>query len=321
MEFRVLGSLEVVDHDGPVALGAPQQRALLAVLLLHRGEPVSTDRLIDEIWGEQPPASANKIVQGYVSNLRKLLGDGQLVTQGRSYVLRIGRGQADVDRFEALAAEGRGALENGDALTAAAVLREALGVWRGPPLADFAYEPFAQPEIARLEEACLAALEDRIDADLVSGEDPRLVGEPEALVRERRWTPPDGGPLLYATCAKLLNYPDRAGAAGAQLVPEVAQGLPTRSADGRTYTFTIRPGFRFSPPSDQPVTAETFKYTIERTLNPKTESPFAQYLGDVVGADAHMAGKAGGISGVSAIGNKLIIRLLAPEPDFVPGSR
>jgi peptide/nickel transport system substrate-binding protein len=123
--------------------------------------------------------------------------------------------------------------------------------------------------------------------------------------------------LLYATCAKLLNYPDRPGAAGAQLVPEVAQGLPTRSADGRTYTFTIRPGFRFSPPSDQPVTAETFKYTIERTLNPKTESPFAQYLGDVVGADAYMAGKAGGISGVSAIGNKLIIRLRAPEPDFV----
>jgi peptide/nickel transport system substrate-binding protein len=122
--------------------------------------------------------------------------------------------------------------------------------------------------------------------------------------------------LLYATCAKLLNYPDRAGAAGAQLVPEVAQGLPTRSADGKTYTFTIRPGFRFSPPSDQQVTAQTFKYTIERTLNPKTKSPEAQYLGDVVGADAYMAGKTSGISGVSAIGNKLVIRLRAPEPDF-----
>ena len=752
MEFRVLGSLEVVDHDGPVALGAPKQRALLAVLVLHRGEPVSADRLIDEIWGEQPPASANKLVQGYVSSLRKLLGDGRLVTQGRSYVLRIEPGQTDVDRFEALAAQGREKLEHGDALTAAAALRDALAMWRGPALSDFAYEPFAQSEIARLEEARLAALEDRIDADLASGEDTRLVGELEALVREhplrerlrgqlmlalyrsgrqadaleayrdaRRelldelglepgralaelerailahdpaldrpgrptarsspatakrkfrggaliaaggavllaalaavavmlaasgasvvtvapnslaaidpvsdrvvgavavgdrpgavafgagsvWTanlddqtisrvdprtmnvlrviplpgPPTGiagtadglwvvqasvnpetyaassisiarvdpefdsldfvrrignvigggpgeiaaggnsiwvapssglltrldaatgaviqpgidpnagpsgiavtddgavwltdseaddvvrvdptglltsipvgnGPtsiaagagavwvidslddavvrinpnsrsvtdmipvgdspagvavgdgsvwvanagdgtvtridpatgrvqatihvggspaaltvadgrvwvaidaqsiapsgggagggtlrivsgedvdsmdpavagllvsqqLLYATCAKLLNYPDRAGAAGAQLVPEVAQGLPTRSADGRTYTFTIRPGFRFSPPSDQPVTAETFKYTIERTLNPKTESPFAQYLGDVVGADAYMAGKAGGISGVSAIGNKLIIRLRAPEPDFV----
>ena len=184
MEFRVLGSLEVVDHDGPVALGAPKQRALLAVLLLHRGEPVSTDRLIDEIWGEQPPASATKLVQGYVSNMRKALGDGQLVTQGRGYLLRIEPGQTDVDRFEALAAEGRRALERGDALTAAAVLREALALWRGPPLSDFAYEPFAQPEIARLEEARLVVLEDRIDADLASGEATRLVGELEALVRE-----------------------------------------------------------------------------------------------------------------------------------------
>ena len=184
IEFRVLGSFEVVDGDGPLALGGPKQRAVLAVLLLHRGEPVSTDRLIDEIWGEQPPASANKIVQGYVSNLRKVLGDGLLVTQGRGYMLVTGPGRTDVDRFDALVARGRRALERGDALTAAAVLREALGVWRGPALADFAYEPFAQAEIARLEEARLAALEDRIDADLASGEHARLVGELEALVRE-----------------------------------------------------------------------------------------------------------------------------------------
>src|SRR5512135_3386433 len=83
LEFRVLGTLEVVGHDGPLALGAPKQRALLAVLLIHRGERVSTERLIDELWGEQPPASANKIVQGYVSNLRRVLGDGRLVTHGR----------------------------------------------------------------------------------------------------------------------------------------------------------------------------------------------------------------------------------------------
>jgi YVTN family beta-propeller protein len=753
MEFRVLGSLEVVDHDGPVALGAPKQRTLLAVLLLHRGEPVSSDRLIDEIWGEQPPASANKIVQGYVSNLRKVLGDGRLITKGRGYALRVEPGETDVDRFEALAAEGRGALDDGDALTAGAVLREALAVWRGPALNDFAYEPFAQPAIARLEESRLVALEDRIDTDLASGEHARLVGELEALVDEhplrerlqgqlmlalyrsgrqadaletyhiardrlidelglepgpelkelerailaqdpalsapRRRTarqprtvararsrggwviaaggavllaaivavavklsesrasavtvPPNslaeidpasgrvvgavalgtrpgavvfgsgslwsanpddqtisrvnpasmsvqqvipvGGPptgiaaaggslwvvqanvnlnssaassisvtqidpefdsisssfrignvipdgpgavaawgnsvwvapstglltrfnaltghvtaqldpnagpsgiaitpdgaiwltdseadevvrvdptglltqipvgntptsiaagagavwvvdslddkvvridpssrsitdaisvgyspagiavgdgsvwvanagdgtvtridpandhiqktihvggsptaltvadgrvwvavdaqaiapsrggssggtlrivsgfdidymdpafasyssswqLLYATCAKLLEYPDRAGAAGAQLVPEIAQALPIRSPDGKTYTFTIRRGFRFSPPNDQPVTAQTFKYTIERTLNPKIkkESYSDQYFGDVVGADAYMAGKATGISGVTAKGNKLIIRLRAPEPDFL----
>jgi YVTN family beta-propeller protein len=721
---------------------------LLAVLLLHRGEPVSSDRLIDEIWGERAPASATKLVQGYVSNLRKVLGDGRLVTRGRGYVLRVESGETDVDRFEALATEGRRALEDGDALAAGAVLREALAVWRGPALSDFAYQPFAQPEIARLEEARLVVLEDRIDADLVSGEHARLVGELEALVREHplrerlegqlmlalyrsgrqadaletyhtardrlidelglepgpelkelerailaqdpalsgprgrtarqlrtvaraRWRggwliaaggalllvlavavavklsesgagavtvagnslaaidpasnrvvaavalgtrpgavvfgsgslwtanpddqtvsrvnpatmsvqqvipvggPPTGiaaagggpwvvqsnvnpiadsisvaqidpeynslgsavpidnvvpegsgvvaawgnsvwvapstglltrldavtgqptgrldpnaspagiaitpdgaiwltdseadevlridptglptsipvgntptaiaagagsvwvvdslddtvvridpdsrsvtdtisvgdspagiavgdgsvwvanagdgtvtridpasdhkvtihvggsptaltvadgrvwvavdaqsippsrsGPsggtlrifsgfdisdnmdpalaadplseqLLYATCAKLLNYPDKPGAAGSQLIPEVAQALPNRSPDGKTYTFTIRPGFRFSPPSDQPVTAQTFKYTIERTLNPKTKSYAAQFFGDVVGADAYMAGKATSISGVTASGNQLIIRLRAPEPDIL----
>ena len=123
--------------------------------------------------------------------------------------------------------------------------------------------------------------------------------------------------LLYATCAQLVNYPDKAGPAGSQLIPEVAQSLPTRSGDGRTYTFEIRPGFRFSPPSDQPVTAQTFKDTIERTLNPRMDSYSAQYLADVVGARAYMAGKAAHIAGVTATGDTLTIRLLAPAPDFL----
>jgi YVTN family beta-propeller protein len=742
IEFRVLGSFEVVGHDGPVALGAPKQRALLAMLLLHRGEAVSSDRLIDELWGEQSPASANKIVQGYVSNLRKALDDGLLLTEGRAYALRIEPGQLDVDRFDALVARGREELEQGEVSTAAAVLREALGMWRGPPLADFVYEPFAQAEIARLEESRLAVLEDRIDADLASGEHTRLVGELEALVREhplrerlraqlmlalyrserqadalqayrdarrelieglglepgralqelersilahdprldltgghtprasptaarnhlrsaaliaaggavllvaivavavklassgssivrvepndvaaidtrsdrvveavpvggrpgpiafgsgslwvanlddqtisriapggpRRlglvrvpgpptglaagpgglwvvespgtssvrvgrvdpvfntfgavtrvgnvvpggpaaiatqgnsvWVAPstglltrldgttgkfvgagldpnaspagiaigegatwltdtdannvvrvdssglltpigvgdapigiavgagwvwvvdslddavvridpdtrsvsatiqvgrspagvafgagavwvansgdgtvtridphtdkvqatitvggspqaitiadgkawvtvdkqslalgrgarDGGTLrivsssdvptmdpalgddpqlLYATCAQLLNHPDKAGLAGSQLTPEVAQSLPARSRDGRTYTFKIRPGFRFSPPSNEPVTAQTFKATIERTLNPAMHSSYAHFLADIVGADAYMSGKASHIAGVIAHGDTLTVRLLAPAPDFL----
>ncbi len=753
IEFRILGSLQVVEDDQQLALGSPQQQALLAALLVHRRHPVSSDHLIDELWGERAPPTARKIVQGYVSSLRKVLGDGVLVSRGRGYLLQVDPGQTDVDRFESLVAEGHRALAERDPHTAAERLREALTLWRGPALADFAYESFAQSEIARLEEARLAALEERIEAELALGEHARLVGELEALVREhplreqlvaqlmlalyrsgrqadalaafraartrlvdelgldpgrelqelerailaqdptlqappgrrkasappaavrsRRpggalmamggavllallvavavklsgsgastvtvapnslaaidpasdrvvgavavgarpgavafaagsvWTanlddqtisrvdpgtlrvlraiplpgPPTGiagtshalwvvqpnvdpysntassisvvrvdpefnslgsvvrignvipdGPgaiaawgnsiwvaphtglltrldavtgaviqpridpnaspggiaitddgalwltdseadevvrvdptglltsipvgntptsiaagaggvwvvdslddavlridpgsrsvtekisvgdspagiavgdgsvwvanagdgtvtkidpvtghiqatirvggspaaltvahgrvwvavdaqsiapsrrgsgggtlrivsgsdvdymdpalayeslswqLLSATCAKLLNYPDRAGAAGSQLVPEVAQALPTRSPDGKTYTFTIRPGFRFSPPNDQPVTAQTFKYTIERTLNPKTKSPMAQFLGDVVGADAYMAGKATGISGVIAIRNRLVIRLRAPEPDFL----
>ena len=122
--------------------------------------------------------------------------------------------------------------------------------------------------------------------------------------------------LLYATCAKLLNYPDRSGAAGTQLTAEVASGLPALSADGRTYTFTIRPGFRFSPPSDQAVTAQTFKTTIERTLSPRMKSPIAYEFANVVGAARYMAAKADHISGVQAHGDKLIIRLLTPEPDI-----
>ena len=184
IEFRVLGPLEVVDEDSALALGSPQQRLLLAVLLVHRGEPVSSDRLIDELWGEQAPASAIKIVQGYVSNLRKVLGDGVLVTRGRGYLLHAEPGQLDLDRFESLLAAGRNASRRGDPRTAAERLREALGLCRGPPLTDFAYASFAQSEIARLAEAQLQALEERIDADLALGEHAQLVGELEGLVHE-----------------------------------------------------------------------------------------------------------------------------------------
>ena len=181
-----------------MVVGAPKVRALLAVLLLHRGEVVSTDRLIDALWGERASPTAAKTVQVYMSNLRKALGDGLVATEGHGYVLQAELGQLDVDRFEALVARGRGALEQGDTLTAAALLREALGVWRGPVLADFAYEPFAQAEIARLEESRVAALEDRIDADLGSGEHSRLVGELEALVREHRLRERLRGQLMLA---------------------------------------------------------------------------------------------------------------------------
>ncbi|MBV9838943.1 MAG: winged helix-turn-helix domain-containing protein, partial [Solirubrobacterales bacterium] len=184
VEFRVLGSLEAVEQDRSLPLGSPKQRALLAVLLMHRREPVSSDRLVDALWGEQAPPTAIKIVQGYVSNLRKALGDGLLVTRGRGYLLQIEPEQTDLDRFELLAAQGRRALHDGDAGGAAARLREALDLWRGPPFADFAYESFAQAEITRLEESRLAAVGDLIDVELVLGAHARLVGELEALVHE-----------------------------------------------------------------------------------------------------------------------------------------
>jgi YVTN family beta-propeller protein len=126
----------------------------------------------------------------------------------------------------------------------------------------------------------------------------------------------EGWQLLYATCAKLLNYPDSSGPAGQQLTPEVASSLPAVSADGRTYTFTIRPGFRFSPPSDQAVTAQTFKATIERTLNPRMKMPVAYEFTNVVGAAAYMAGKRAHVSGIQVRGDKLSVELLRPEPEL-----
>jgi YVTN family beta-propeller protein len=184
IEFRILGPLEVLENGRPLDVGGPKVRALLAVLLLHRGEVVSTDRLIDSLWGERASATAAKTVQVYVSNLRKALGDGLLVTRGHGYLLQNEAGQVDADRFATAVLEGRRALDAGDGRVAGERLREALAMWRGPPLADFAYEGFAQGTIARLEAARLEATEDRIDADLAVGELSGLVGELEGLVRE-----------------------------------------------------------------------------------------------------------------------------------------
>ena len=177
-EFRLLGPLEAVEDDRPLALGGVKQRALLAVLLLHANQVVSSDRLIDEVWGESPPATAGKIVQVYVSRLRKQLGEARLLTRPPGYLLHVDPAELDLARFERLVAEAR----QEDAAAAGAKLRAALELWRGPPLADLAYERVAQAEIVRLEELRWAALELRIDADLAAGRAPELVGELESLI-------------------------------------------------------------------------------------------------------------------------------------------
>jgi DNA-binding SARP family transcriptional activator/WD40 repeat protein len=182
VEFRILGPLEVVQNGEPLVLGAVQQRALLAVLVLHRGVTVSVDRLIDQLWGERAPATGAKTIQVYVSQLRKVLGAGVIVTERRGYRLEVEPEQVDVDRFDSLVAEGRRALSAGDATLATKLLSSALGLWRGEPLTDFAYERFAQGAIARMQQARLAALEDRIEADLALGSNGELIGELESLV-------------------------------------------------------------------------------------------------------------------------------------------
>jgi DNA-binding SARP family transcriptional activator len=183
LDFRILGPFEAVDHE-PLSLGGRKQQAVLVALLLHRGEVVTADRLIEAVWDGRAPATASKTLQVYISNLRKALGDGHLVTQAGGYMLAAGRDQVDAARFVTLAATGRDALKQGDPEGARKLLEGALGLWRGPALADFAYDSFAQPEIARLEEARLVALEDRIDADLRLGKHAALVPELEALVQE-----------------------------------------------------------------------------------------------------------------------------------------
>jgi YVTN family beta-propeller protein len=184
LEFRILGPFEAFLRGEPLEVGAGKQRALLALLLLSSGEVVSTDRLIDALWEEDPPASALNSVHIYVSQLRKALGNGHLETLGHGYRLALDLEQLDLGRFERLLDEGRALLSEGQAERAASVLRAALALWRGPPLPDFASEPFAYSEIARLEELRLAAIEERIQADLALGRHAELVSELQDLVRQ-----------------------------------------------------------------------------------------------------------------------------------------
>jgi DNA-binding SARP family transcriptional activator len=185
MEFRILGPLEVWDEGREVSMGGPRPRALLAVLLLHPNEVVAADRLIDELWGEDSPERAAAALRVNVSRLRKALPQDVLTTRTPGYVIRIEQDQLDLHRFERLVDEGRTLLARGLAADASDRLRDALSLWRGPALADFVYESFAQAAIARLEEIRLAAVELRIDADLVLGRHDELGGELEALVAEQ----------------------------------------------------------------------------------------------------------------------------------------
>jgi peptide/nickel transport system substrate-binding protein len=123
--------------------------------------------------------------------------------------------------------------------------------------------------------------------------------------------------MLYPACANLLNYPDKPAPEGSRLQPEVAEAMPVVSDGGKTYVFTVRPGFKFSPPSTEEVTAETFKFVLERNLNPKLQSPSASFISDIVGAKAVLDGKAQQASGITVNGNKLTIKLTKPAPDFL----
>jgi class 3 adenylate cyclase len=182
LQLRLLGPLEATSGADFVPLGGQKPRTLLAVLALEPGRVVSVDRLVEALWPGDPPETAAHAIQVYVSQLRKALGPERLVTRAPGYVLETEPERVDVHRFTQLVDDGRIALQGGDAVAAEGALREGLDLWRGPALVDFLYEPFAQTEIARLEELRLVAVEERVDADLALGRHVELVSELEGLV-------------------------------------------------------------------------------------------------------------------------------------------
>ena len=215
MEFRILGPLEVLSAGQALDLGGAKQRALLAMLLLRANEVVSSGRLIEALWEDEPPETAEKGLQVYIWQLRKLLGKERLKTKAPGYSLHVGSDELDLTRFQRLQAEGR--------------LHEALSLWRGAPLAEFSSQRFAEREIARMEELRLACVEERIECDLDAGGHAELIAELEALVAEH--------PLRERLRA----------AADACALPQRSPGRGTRDLQRGTARAHRRPGDRAEP--------------------------------------------------------------------------
>lgn len=262
MEFRVLGPLDARAAGHSVDLGRPKQRAVLAVLLLSANQVVSLDRLIELLWGDDAPARATGALQAYVSNLRRVLEPGRvarapasvLVTQPPGYVLRVGPDQLDSARFESLARRGHRLLVAGRPRAAREVLTEALALWRGPALAEFSFDAFAQAEAARLEERRAVVMEDRLEAELALGNHAQVAGELEVAVgerplRERLWS------LLILALYRsgrqgeaLRAYARVRAVLGEELGIEPSPALRRLEADVLAQT----PGLDWRPPDEEP---------------------------------------------------------------------
>jgi DNA-binding SARP family transcriptional activator len=259
LEFRVLGPIEVVGAGGTIRLGGHRQRAVLAILLLRANQVVPVERLAEDLYGGGAPATAVGQVRDHVSQLRKVLDvnrDGTaaspLETRAPGYVLRTEAEQVDSQRFQHELETATAELRSGDARAAAARLREALGLWRGPALADFAYDAFAHAEIERLEELRLTALGQRIEADLALGRHGALVGELEALMVEH--------PLREEFCRQLMLALYRSGrhaealeayhAARRSLVDELGMEASAELRDLVSRILRQDPDLELQPPAD-----------------------------------------------------------------------
>jgi WD40 repeat protein/DNA-binding SARP family transcriptional activator len=274
MDFRVLGPLEVLSERGAVHLGGPKPRAVLAVLLLHANEPVSSARLVDAVWGEDETRELRKSLQVSVSRLRKALGDPDIVaTKGTSYEVRVRPGELDAETFERLVEDGRRALASGQAEQAATTLREGLALWRGPPLADLAVESFAETDIARLEEQRLAALETRVDADLAAGRHGALVGELRQLVADHPTRERLAGQLMLALyrCGRQAEALEAYRSARKTLIDEI--GIEPGPDLRRLHEAILRQDASLEPPAARP--------ELPRELDAATAPP-------LVGRDAEL---------------------------------
>jgi DNA-binding SARP family transcriptional activator len=202
--FGILGPVQI-HHEGGQRAPVPRGRVLsfLALLLVHRGDTVHVDRIVDELWGCAELQNAKNAAQVVASRLRSVMGEGILDSEGGGYALRVPRGAVDADRFEDLLMRGAAELTRGEVRAAAETLKEALGLWRGPALVDVGDHGFAQPEIARLDGLRLACLSERLEADLACGRHAELTGELEALVRQH--------PLRERLRAQLMLALYRAG--------------------------------------------------------------------------------------------------------------
>jgi len=218
MEFRVLGPLEVVMDSVPVRLDAAKQRTLLAVLICHRNDAVPAGQLVDALWGPCPPRTALDNLRVYVYHLRRALGAARIVRRPHGYAVVVEPGELDVDRFGELARRGR---ETDDLLTAAAVFRQALDVWRGRPYADLTTVPALREETRRLEEHRHAVLALHIDAELALGRHSDLIAELTGLVAAY--------PLRERLHAQLMLALHRAGRRAEAL--EIYHRLRVRLAD------------------------------------------------------------------------------------------
>lgn len=202
MRYGVLGPLEVVGDDGPITVPGQKERTVLALLIARANSVVSVSALVDALWGNDPPLTAGKTLQGYVMRLRRAIdadaAGGVIVTRDPGYLLRTSRSDIDAPRFEMLVSQGREALAAGDATTAARLLREAAQLWRGEAYGEFLGSAFAAAESERLTELRRSAVEARIDADLAQGGHAQLVAELEALVVELPLREPLWAQLMLA---------------------------------------------------------------------------------------------------------------------------